>query len=319
MSLPKTNQNYFDIALDKLEQNYKEPVDRRYFYYLKFILGYLWIWKLLSRNFSNFSEWPVSVLSGYPIDIYQPDYMLTTAVPILFDLASFHFVHYLVPWPQADILMFLQYMAVVSGALFVVASERYTRITAIVFYVLVSYLWGFVFRLGQDIDAVFLLQGCLLMFAILPIENLERYYANLRFLVIVIFVIYYFTSGINKVIDLSYAEWIKYDLVEINEAKALASQSEGFMWLPKLPLESGTLSEFLNVFGALVTYIVHLIAPLLLFSRSTSKIVFYWFFYTVFHFMTIFVGIMFTMNFFAWLMLMPIYKLPRRNFSDTKN
>lgn len=311
MNATRNTEKIFNTALKDLELNYNEPVDKRYFYYLKFILGSLYIWKLLSRNFSNFGEWPVTVISGYPIDIYPPDYMLITAVPILFDLVTFHFIHFFIPWPQGDTLELVQIAAVLSALVFIFSSEKYTRLSAIIFFILVSYLWGFVFRLGQDIDAVFLLQGCLLMFAVTPLTKIKDYYKNIRFLVFVIFVLYYFTSGFNKVIDLSYAEWAKYDLVEINISKAQASSAEGYMWAPLLPIPNEILSEFLNIFGALLTYLVHLIAPLLLFSRSTYKIFFYWIFYSLFHFMTIFVGIMFSMNFLAWMMLLPIYKLPR--------
>jgi hypothetical protein len=294
--------------LDALRSNYEEPVTRIYFYWIKAIIGSLYIWKLLSRDFSNVSIWPESVLAGYPVDIYKPDYVLTTGVWPIFDISSFHFIHWVLPWPSASNLQTVQILAVLSASVFIFCSEKYTQAAAVCFYALISYLWGFVFRLGQDIDAVFLIQGSLLMFAIIPARAEDQYYRNLRFSILIVFVLYYFSSGINKVIDLSYIEWAKYDLVNINSSKHAAGLNEHYWLVPKLPLSEGELARLLNFSGALITYAVHLGAPLLLFSRSTAKIVVYWGFYSLFHFMTLFVGILFTMNFFAWMLILPIYR-----------
>jgi hypothetical protein len=205
--------------------------------------------------------------------------------------------------------MAVQVLAVLAAVIFVFCGEKVTQITAACFYIMIAYLWGFVFRLGQDIDAVFLIQGTLLMFVIIPAKGGSEYYRNLRFSIIIVFVIYYFSSGVNKIVDLNYLEWVKYDLVNINSSMHAAADNEHYWGVPKLPFADAVLwAKLLNVFGALLTYGVHLSAPLLLFSRSTSKIIIYWGFYSLFHFMTIFVGIFFTMNFFAWLILLPVYR-----------
>ena len=185
----------------------------------------------------------------------------------------------------------------------------YSRFFAVILYVVVAYLWGFVFRLGQDIDAVFLIQSSLLMFVLLPYSKTSRYYQELRFLLLCVFVIYYFFSGLNKLIDLSYVEWLKYDLVNINRSMHMSYLNERYHYVPLFPIENALIGQILNQLGAFITYAVHLGAPLLLFSSSTRKLILYWIFYSLFHFMTIYVGIMFSMNFVAWALILPVYRL----------
>ena len=291
-----------------LVKNFNEPVNVYYIVWFKLILGGLYSWKLLSRDFSNISYWPASVLSGYPIDIYSPNYMLTTGIPPLFDIVTFHFIHYVLPFPNANALSLVQFVALAASCIFILSPPKYSRFVGILLYLTASYLWGFVFRLGQDIDAVFLLQGSLLVYCLLPYEASPEYYKKLRFLVLCIFVIYYFSSGLNKIVDLSYSEWFKYDLVNINSSYHLAYQNENFEWVPKLPELGGEILHKLNLFGAFIAYAVHLFAPILLFSAGTKKILLYWLFYSVFHFLTVYVGILFSMNFVAWLLILPVYR-----------
>ena len=179
----------YNIILTNVRKNFEEDVNQYYFYWFKLILGSLYLWKLLSRDFSNFALWPDSVIKGYPFDIYSIDYSLLTGIPILFDLTNFHFIHYIVPYPNIFVFNLLQNLAVIFCILFIFSNEKFSRIISIVLYILVSYLWGYVFRLGQEIDAVFLLQGSLLVFALLSNNHSIDYYRKLRFVTIVVFVI----------------------------------------------------------------------------------------------------------------------------------
>ncbi len=292
-----------------IEKNYHEPVNFYYVYWFKLIIGILYIWKLLSRDFSNIALWPVSVISGYPIDIYNPDYILFFAIPPFFDLVTFHFIHYFFSFPSEATLSLLQYVAIAMSILLIFSSLRYSRALAIFLYIIVSYLWGFVFRLGQDIDAVFLVQSLLLVYAILPFEKSLEYCKKLRFLALLVFVIYYFFSGMNKIIDLSYLDWFKYDLININSSFHLKYLEENVRYTPKL--KEIFREEFFvitNFIGPAFTYLIHLFSPLLLVYSDTKKILLYWLFYSIFHFFTMYVGILFTMNIFAWLIILPVYK-----------
>jgi hypothetical protein len=297
------------MVTERLKTNFYAPINIYFVYWVKFIIGSLYLWKLLSRDFSNIAFWPQSVVSGYPVDIYPPDYILTTGIFPFFDLVTFHFVHWVLPYPSGNLISIIQVAAIFLSVVFIVSPLKISRASAILLYILVAYLWGFVFRLGQDIDAVFLLHGALLAFCLLPVRRQVAYYRQLRFLILYIFVIYYFFSGINKFIDLSYLQFFKYDLVNINLSLRNAFEAENAPFVPRLPFADFRLASYLNMFGALVTYFIHLLAPLLLLDARLGKVLAYWIFYSIFHLMTAYVGILFTMNFFAWLLILPVYNL----------
>ena len=46
---------------------------------------------------------------------------------------------------------------------------------------------------------------------------------------------------------------------------------------------------------------------------DTKKILIAWVFYSLFHFLTIYVGILFSMNFLAWLIILPVYRWSFKN------
>ena len=293
--------------------NYDQIVSEKYFYFAKAVLALLFIWKILSRDFSNIALWPLSVLGGYPYDIYPPDY-LVLGIPGVFDLATFHWIHFFLPWPSANQFVLIETILIITLILFAFASVRLTRVFATISYVLIMWLWGFVFRLGQEIDAVFLLQGTLLVFVVFrpgAPENFGQYFKNVYYTIKVIFVIYYFFSGLNKLVDLSYIQWSEFDLVSLNQQFYNKYVDHGYLYVPRL-LDFGKLGTLLENLGALLTYIVHIIAPLLLFYGSKWKVLSFWLFYSVFHLMTAFVGILFTMNFFAFLLILPVDSLLKK-------
>ena len=115
--------------------------------------------------------------------------------------------------------------------------------------------------------------------------------------------------------DLSYVEWFKFDLVNINSSFHLKYLLENLRYTPELPsfTKNGLFHYILNDIGSAFTYIVHLLAPLLLIFSDTKKILIAWFFYSIFHFLTIYVGILFSMNFFAWLIILPVYRWGFKN------
>lgn len=294
----------------KLISNFYEDVNHLQFWWMKFWIGFLFIWKLLSRDFGNIHYWPENVINGYPIDIYQNGYVLLTAIPIIFDLVTFHFVHWFKVFPNLEIL---QTTAITLSILFIISPIRLTQYISIFLYLNLIYLWGFVFRLGQDIDAVFLLLGSLFVFCCVKPIYQKTYFRELRFGVLCIFVIYYFFSGFNKIVDLNYLEWFKFDLISLNKQYLLMFNTHKAFWWPVFPSWMQNFTIVFSVIGAFVTYLVHISAPALLFDGSIRKILLYILFYVSFHFLTIYVGIFFQMNFFAWLLLIPIYKISSQN------
>ena len=307
-SQERNMENYYK---QKFLKNFEENITVTQFYWMKFIIGILFIWKLLSRDFSNLQLWPTSVLSGYPIDIYQNGYILLTALPIIFDLVTFHFIHWFNIYLNLE---FAQFSAICLSAAFIISPISVTRLIGIFTYINLMYLWGYVFRLGQDIDAVFLLFGSLFVFCFLRPERTTVYFQELRVGVVSIFVIYYFFSGFNKIVDLDYLQWFEFDIVALNEQYTMMFKVEKAYWWPKFPNWTTDFNLILSLFGAIITYVIHITAPTLLFDNGVKKLLFYIIFYVSFHFLTIYVGIFFHMNFFAWLILIPFYKL--RNFKN---
>lgn len=284
---------------------FRQPMPEFQVWQIKVVIALILVYKLLSRDFSNFALWPASVLLGYPVDIYTPDYIQITGIPPLFDLVTFHFIHYLVPLPTEFAFNLLQYSLIFLAIVLAITPLRHTRLIACITYILCVYLWGFVYRGGQEIDAMFLIQGALLILAIVPKKETYSYSGYIYSGVLLVFIIYYFFSGLNKLIDLDLIQFFQYELTNINTSKHLASTLEGYHYVPMLKV-STELGWLISIFGAALTYAIHITAPLLFFNRTRSKLLFYWFFYSLFHFLTAFVGILFTANMLAWLMLFPI-------------
>ena len=109
----------------------------------------------------------------------------------------------------------------------------------------------------------------------------------------------------NKFIDISILQWFEYDFLEYNEAKLIGKEYLGLPTI-KFPQFFG-LEQLVKYFAVPISYFIHLLAPFLYFNRTAKKLIIYWLFYSIFHYMTIYVGILFTANFFAWFMLFPIF------------
>jgi hypothetical protein len=295
------------LILEKIITKFEEEQPEIVLWQIKVVCAVVLVYKLLSRDFSNFGFWPESVLLGYPFDIYTPDYILLTAIPPLFDLTTFHFIHWFIPLPSAEQFYFLQNILILAAIALAVSPIRYTRMLGIVVYVICIYLWGFVYRAGQEIDAMFLIQGCLFVLAVIPRKaNKEKYSGYVYSSVLLIFVFYYFFSGVNKIIDLSLIEWLQFDLLVANASLLLAFQELNYRSVFEFP-DIDFLPDITYTLSAAITYFVHLAAPMIFFQRTRLKLIFYWFFYSLFHLMTGYVGILFTANFFVWLAIIPLF------------
>lgn len=101
------------------------------------------------------------------------------------------------------------------------------RLIALTGTVIPLYLWGFLARSGSDIDA-FTLPICIAI-AYTFANNPDRLTLQSKKLAahatskesgqlfsafLMIFIIYYFTSGLNKLIHISILDWFTYDLIE---------------------------------------------------------------------------------------------------------
>ena len=189
----------------KIIDQYNQPKNILTIWQIKLVLGSILIYKLLSRDFSNFAFWPHEVLFGWPFDIYSSGYIYLTGIPIIFDLLTFHFIHFFISFPSVNILVLLQKLLIFFTIIFMFSPIKFLRLISILIYILCLYLWGFTYRAGQDIDAMFLLQGSLFVFVFTKFNkhNIQLYSGQIYSGILVIFIIYYFFSGMNKFIDIS--------------------------------------------------------------------------------------------------------------------
>ena len=286
------------------------------------IFGFF-IYKLLSRDFAFFGYVPAVVFQHYPVHIYSPStYVVITGVQVLMDLFIFHWVHWFLPLPGPAVLSGIQIATICACLLVVLFGRGPRRVFVITAYVGVLYLWGFVFRSGQEIDAMFLMQGCALVYCFS--EHREANIFGLGALAaepptaaagwtysafLMIFVLYYFGSGMNKISDLYPNAWFHYRLIESIEYARERFLAGHYRAIPAL-FDYLRGQYWLNYVGPPLVYVSHLFMPLLFVWRS--QLLKAAIFYAAFHFLAIGVGISFVANFIAWLIFVPYARAYRR-------
>lgn len=199
-------------------------------------------------------------------------------LPILTDIVTLHWVHWFIPRLDVFGLRFIQGLSILALILHMFFGRGPRRIFAISCYCLLIYLWGHLFLAGQDVDAVALYFGLLLVLVFsrhtdkpiwqirelinLPANEMAGRTISLFFL---IFITYYFASGVNKLTDLRPWNWFTYDLVESMEMARVLSDY-GFQ---KVPSYFECIFDFkiLNYIGPPLVYISHIVTPVLFFYR----------------------------------------------------
>ncbi len=271
------------------------------------------IWKLLSRDFVIFSYLPSWAMERSPAFVYNPEqayYILDFG--IFLKIASFHFIHYFVEYPDAYVLEMVRYICILSFVLIILFGRGPRRIFAICAYVSVMYLWGFIFKSGQEIDAMFLPMGILFCYMFSNFnekynkQNLLRKTKDSSIFIyscLMIFVIYYFGSGINKLTDIPLSEWFQYDLYGQIEHAVLSQQLGADRFVPEI-FHKFVDYNFNNVgliftLGVPIIYLFHLLAPIII--LKTNYLIYTFLFYAVFHFLAFGVGISFTANILIWI------------------
>ena len=277
------------------------------------------IWKLMSRDFGFYGTVPENVFSFYPIYIYRPhDYIYLLGLPILNDIATMHWIHWILPRMDPFGLRVVQGLAITFVIMLMIFGRGPRRIFAVGSYLLLIYLWGHLFLAGQDVDAVALYFGLLLVLVFSSHEDrpfwgmsklvrapLNEAAGRTISLLFLIFVAYYFASGVNKLTDLRPWNWFTYDLVDSMEMAKILSDN-GFQKVPWVHQYLFGLN-FLDYIGPPLVYVSHLITPVLFFYRS--QVYKFFLFYALFHFMTFGVGIAFTGYIPVWFVLFPYHRI----------
>ncbi|MEM9357551.1 MAG: hypothetical protein AAGB04_15190 [Pseudomonadota bacterium] len=283
------------------------------------IVCLFFIWKLLSRDFGFYGHVPAEVFTYYPINIYPAkSYVLTTGLPIISDLATLHWVHWIIPRPDETVLRILQAAAIVLLVAHLVFGRGPRAILAIGCYAILIYLWGHLFLAGHEVDAVLLYFGLLIILItsshrdrpLWRLHSLAKLKANVTAgrtisRLFLLFVAYYFASGVNKLTDLTFAQWFAYDLAEAMHMYRIRADY-GFISVPHIfePLYNVALLKYV---GPPLVYLSHLVTPLVYFYRS--QVFKFFLFYALFHFLAFGVGISFTGYVLVWFVLFPYHAL----------
>ena len=286
---------------------------------IRVVVAGFFIWKLLSRDFSFYGNVPDGVFPFYPINIYNIDnYVLLTGLPILSELATFHWIHWIIPRPDAMGFKIIQFITIGLLVCLLIFGRGPRNIVPILCYSFLIYLWGYLFLGAHEVDAVLLYFGGLLILCFAPYKDRPVWRlgkligqapsvetgrtVSLYFL---LFVFYYFASGVNKLTDISLVDWFNYDLIQSMEVYSIRAEFSTTL-VPEI-FEFLFPYTFMNFIGPPFIYLSHLIVPLVFFSRKT---VFKFFcVYAAFHFLAFGVGISFTGYIPVWLFLFPHYAI----------
>ena len=76
--------------------------------YVRVILYTIVLYKLLSRDFSNFGYIPEELLNFYPINHYTQDIRDLTGFKFIVDLLTFHWLHWFIDFPSVKQLEIIQ-------------------------------------------------------------------------------------------------------------------------------------------------------------------------------------------------------------------
>lgn len=313
-----------DLALqDIFFKYYNQPNQPFNMVYIRLFLCLFFIWKLLSRDFTIFGTIPEEAFYFYPIQIYK-DYMMFVGLPGVMEVLTFHWVHWITGFPSEAVLKTIQFGVMGLLAVYALVGSGPKRVLPIVIMCILCYLWGFMYMMGQEIDAVALYFGCLFCLIAgrhqdLPLFKVRAHHINEKTLeagrsfsaCLLVFAIYYVISGINKLSDISLVDWFSYSLVEQIESFVIKGQL-GFMAQPPAIFENLIGQSWINPIVVPLVYLSHLLAPLAFFKRAyiyelTA-------FYFLFHYMVHGVAIAFTGYLIVWLMLWNVSAIIQRLF-----
>ncbi|WP_162906826.1 hypothetical protein [Algihabitans albus] len=305
-------------ALQSYLDQFSRPVPTLAIDYVRWAVCLALSYKLLSGDFAIFVDLPPHLLELYPVDAHDSRYFHLMGVKPLIDLVTLHAVYWFVDLPSASVVSAIQWTTIgflLAAALF---GSGPFRLIPIIAFLLVMHMWGFKLRSHHDLDDVEILQSLLLLYVFsnhregLTLQRMApdcrpsleggRMYA----VFLMAFVIYYFPSGVNKLIDISISDWLAYPYTSILSARMLNNVVGHYEYV--LPMfEYLPIIDGANYIAVPPVYISHILTPLILWRRA--GIYFFIVFYTALHLLSAGVGIFFFGNILALITLIPVYRL----------
>jgi len=303
-------------------RKYDTPHNDFHINLVRIFVGLFFAWKTMSRDFGFMGLLPHDFFYFYPIHIYKPDgIVLITGLPYLMELATFHWIHWIVGFPSEALLAALGFVLVGLSLLMAFAGRGPFRIFAIATYGLATYLWGFIFLSGQEVDSVMIYFGMLLVVCLANYDDRPVWHlgtladqqvnvqAGRAFSsVLMVFVIYYGLSGYNKITDLRIIDWFNYNLIQDIQV-TLKMQELGNYYGTLFPRFFSLFIgyEWLNYLLVPLVYLSHLTVGAIFFKRN--YILKFAAFYSAFHFFASSVSIAFTGYFIVWWILIDWRKI----------
>lgn len=313
---PKMN---FDLFMTKILDKFNEPKQAMYISWCRFIIFGFFGYRLLCSDFSIFAMAPASSMENYPWKIYLlKDGFAFLGIKYLVDLTSFHWLHWFFAFPSVNALANIQFASFISCCLVLLFGRGPKNLFAIFSYCGIAYLWGFMWRTEADIDSVFILMQLGLIYCFLkepealtlrrqecqPLQFTEEsgwFYS----MTLLVFIGYYFGSGLHKLTDITLIGWFEMDLLQIIQRYYQLSLVNAYNTVPPL-LHYLSEFTFLNYIMTPAVYLSHLTIPYMFFKRRL--IATYFFFYIIFHYFTFGVGILFPGLLVAWLVFLPVHR-----------
>ncbi len=307
--------NIIDKIIAQVLNNFRKPSSGLNILIAQTIVILFFLWKFNSRDFSFFSY---GIEPYYPIEIYDiRNYKIFTGFKFLQDLVSFHWIHWFLSYPESDqFFSILKYFTNFFLIFTLIFGLNYRFINIILYFLLV-YQWSYIIFQGQEIDSVSIYFGVLLIFCffkskitffnINKIKESNLYYGKIYSLLICIFIIYYFGSGLRKLVDLHIFQWLQYDLYWGITSQIFRNE---FMsgYVPEIFNNIVLFKDVDFIFNLfpLIVYLSHVLVPVIFFKRD--KIIYFAIFYALFHFMTFGVGISFLGYLFSWFLILPYFR-----------
>lgn len=219
-------------------------------------------------------------------------------------------------------LLSIDWLAFCACLLVIFFGRGPKRVFALSAYILLSYLWGFVWRSGGEIDAVFVPFQVALVYCFFrepealtlsrrsDAGTLSPENGWFFSMVLLVFIGNYFYSGINKIVDIPIWEWFQYDLV--GEIAQEGDKIAAGYYASVLPgVQFARNWTFLNPIIVPFAYFMELSIPVIYFWRRLIPV--YMLYFIFFHIMTWAVAILFFGNILVWFCLLPVQRifLPR--------
>jgi len=305
--------------IDLFYKKLYEPAPASVIGWTRIVVLSILLFKFLSKDYSLFGYIPTELLYYYPADAYSSieGYALF-GFQWMVDLFSFHWIHWFISFPTEKTLWFLQRILMIWLTVTIIFGGGYKKLNYLVIYSIGMYLFGFLFRTGSDIDAIFILmQIVLLLFLFRDKETyllLGKQQNPLNYskengwffsMTLLIFIGYYFLSGITKIVDISLLDWSRFELANLSELYKVKQELGDD--ITKCYLRDFLIgNSWIDTLGTSLIYLEHLLIPILFFKRKYIPAA--WFIYLFLHLGTLTVNILFAGVILSWLVFLPVHR-----------